>query len=101
MPKMKADHHLYCLATMTCNSSWLANNLVQFSRSYLGGGQLQVPPGCLPGCLSCGLQQGFSDLEHKSASETIMAGEFHRLEFHPPYLPVSQTFPRVLSVEQE
>lgn len=44
MPKMKADHHLHCLATVICYSSWLVNNLIQWSRSYISGGQLQVTP---------------------------------------------------------
>lgn len=65
MPKVKADHHLHCLATMTCNSSWLANNLIQvFCKWRAAAGNPQV---ALLSCLSCGLQQGFSDLEHKSA----------------------------------
>lgn len=83
MPKVKADHHLHCLAAMTCNSFWLVNN--QFSRSHTSGGQLQVTPRLFHPAVSAVACSGCSvTWNTKLCSEALMAGEFHRLEFHPP-----------------
>lgn len=90
MPKVKADHYLHCLATMTCNSSWLVNNLIQLSRSSVSGGQLQVTPRLLyPAVSAVACSRGSVTWNTNLCSEALMAGEFHRLEFHPPYVTVS------------
>lgn len=90
MLKVKADHHLHCLTTMTCNSSWLVNNLIQFSRSYVSGGQLQVTPRLLyPAVSAVACGGGSVTWNTNLCSEALMAGESHRLQFHPHYLSVS------------
>lgn len=87
MPKVKVDHHLHCLATRTRNSSWPVNNLVQFSMPYVSGGQLQVTPRLLyPAVSAVACSRGSVTWNTNLCSETLMAGEFHRLEFHPHYL---------------